>query len=132
MTNPLAIRDSLQTNFYRHPALLPTMSWLDSIPPLPPRDLKAASTPEGIELFWHESGEALDGDGAASYVIYRFEARRPKLIVDEQLLIVARCIGESCTRFMDKTADPKKKYTYVVTALDRLHNESRQAIVKVQ
>ena len=130
-TNPLAIRDSLQINFYQHPALVPTMPWLDSIAPLPPRDLKATMTPEGVELFWQQPTQALDGDGASSYVIYRFEGRRPRLTLDDPRFIVARCFGESSTRFLDRNADPKKKYVYVVTAVDRLHNESRETIVKV-
>jgi hypothetical protein len=33
---------------------------------------------------------------------------------------------------MDKSVDLKKKYVYVVTALDRLQNESRATIVRVQ
>ena len=108
-TNPLAIRDSLQNNFYRYPALVPAMTWLDSIPPLPPRDLKAAVTAEGVELFWQQSAEAMDGDGATSYVVYRFEGRRPRLRLDDPRHIVAQCMGESSTRFVDKTADPKRK-----------------------
>lgn len=131
-TNPLAIRDSLQTRFYNYPALPPTMPWLDSIPPLPPRDLKAAVVPEGIELFWQQPGQALDGDGASSYVVYRFEGRRPRLVLDDPRFIVARCLGESSTRFLDKTADAKKKYVYVVTAVDRLQNESRETVVRMQ
>ncbi|MDB5242195.1 MAG: glycoside hydrolase [Spirosoma sp.] len=131
-TNPLSIRDSLQTNFYRYPALVPTMPWLDSIPPLAPHDLKAAMTPEGIELFWQQPAPALDGDGASAYLIYRFEGRRPRLVFDDPRYIIARCFGESTTRFIDKTADLKKKYVYVVTAIDRLQNESRETIVRVQ
>ncbi|GAB4035476.1 glycoside hydrolase family 10 protein [Spirosoma gilvum] len=130
--NPLAIRDSLQTTFYRHLALAPTMPWLDSIPPLPPRDLKAAVTPEGVELFWEQSPEASDGDGAEAYLVYRFEGRRPHLLLNDPRYIVAHCIGEGTTRFVDKTADPKKKYLYAITALDRLRNESREMVIKVQ
>lgn len=131
-TNPLAIRDSLQTNFFRYPALVPTMPWLDSIPPLAPRELKAATVPEGIELFWQQPAPALDGDGASAYIIYRFEGRRPRLMLDDPRFIIARCFGEASTRFVDKSADLKKKYVYVVTAIDRLQNESRETIVRVQ
>ena len=130
--NPLAFRDSLQQTFYQYPALVPTMPWLDSIPPLPPRDLKAADTAEGIELFWQQPTEAQDGDGANSYVIYRFEGRRPRLRLNDPRCIVGRPIGESSTRFIDKTADPKKKYVYAITALDRLNNESREVLVRVR
>jgi uncharacterized lipoprotein YddW (UPF0748 family) len=129
--NPLGIRDSLQSNLYRHTALIPTMPWLDSIPPLPPRDVKAAMTPEGIELFWQQPAEAQDGDGANAYIVYRFEGRRPRLRLDDPRCMVAKCIGEETTRFVDKTADPKKKYIYVITALDRLQNESKEVAVKV-
>jgi uncharacterized lipoprotein YddW (UPF0748 family) len=129
--NPLAIRDSLQTNFYRYPALLPTMPWLDSIPPLPPRDVKAAMTSEGVELFWHQSVEASDGDGANAYIVYRFEGKRPQIRLDDPRNIVAHCIGEETTRFVDKTVDPQKKYVYAITAIDRLHNESREVLIKV-
>ncbi|WP_338874241.1 family 10 glycosylhydrolase [Spirosoma sp. SC4-14] len=131
-TNPLSIRDSLQTNFYRYPALVPPMTWLDSIPPLPPRDLKAADTAEGIELFWQQPDEAEDGDGANYYIVYRFEGQRPRLRLNDPRCIVGQCIGESTTRFIDKNVDPKKKYVYVVTAVDRLHNESKEVIVKVR
>jgi hypothetical protein len=108
------------------------MPWLDSIPPLAPHDLKAAMTPEGVELFWQQPAPALDGDGASAYIIYRFEGLRPRLMFDDPRFIIARCFGESSTRFMDKSADLKKKYVYVVTALDRLQNESRATIVRVQ
>lgn len=131
-TNPLAIRDSLQSNFYRYPALVPPMTWLDSIPPLAPRDLKVADTPEGIELFWQQPGEAQDGDGASYYIVYRFEGRPSRMRLDDPRCIVAQCIGEASTRFIDRTADPKKKYVYAVTAVDRLHNESREVTVKLR
>ncbi|WP_420151301.1 family 10 glycosylhydrolase [Spirosoma sp.] len=130
--NPMAINDSLQTNFYRHLALVPTMPWLDSIPPLPPYDLKAAVTPDGVELVWQKPSEARDGDGAATYLVYRFEGQRPRIRLNDPRCIVAKCVGGSTTRFLDKLANPKKKYVYAITALDQLHNESREITVRVQ
>ncbi len=131
-TNPLAIRDSLENNFYRHLALVPAMPWLDSIPPLPPRNLKLTKTLGGTELVWQQSAEAEDGDGANAYLIYRFEGLRPRLRLNDPRCIIAKCVGESTTRFVDKTADLNKKYVYVVTAIDRLNNESREVVVKIQ
>ena len=131
-TNPLSIRDSLQTNFYRHLALTPTMPWLDSVPPMPPHNLKATMTPDGVELFWQQSAEASDGDGANGYLVYRFEGRRPRIRLNDPRCIVAKCVGESTTRFVDKTADPLKKYVYAITAIDRLNNESKEVTISVQ
>ncbi|WP_093825636.1 glycoside hydrolase family 10 protein [Spirosoma endophyticum] len=130
--NPLSIRDSLQTNFYRHPALVPAMPWLDSIPPLPPRDLKVVTSPEAVELFWNQPAEAIDGDGANSYLVYRFEGRRLPVRLDDPRCIVGQCVGESSTHFIDKTADPRKRYVYVITSVDRLHNESREVAIRVR
>jgi len=130
--NPMAIRDSLQRNFYRYTALVPTMPWLDSIPPLPPRNLKAADTGEGVELTWHQSAEALDGDGANAYLVYRFDGRQARVKLDDPRFIIARCNGEETTHFIDKTAEQGKRYTYVITALDRLNNESREVLVRIR
>lgn len=36
ITNPNGWSDSLRQNYYKHPALLPPMLWIDSIKPIPP------------------------------------------------------------------------------------------------
>lgn len=128
-TNRLGVRDSLQTNLYKYPALVPPMTWIDSIPPLPVRDLKAARTESGVEIYWQSPDEARDGDLASYYVVYRFEGRYRQYRTDNPQRILSICPGEDNTRFIDRTADPKKKYTYIVTSFDRLHNESREVQV---
>ncbi|WP_019989521.1 glycoside hydrolase family 10 protein [Rudanella lutea] len=129
--NPLGVRDSLQNNLYKYPALIPPMTWKDSLAPEPVRDLKATATPSGVELFWHEPAPAADGDRARYYVVYRFEGRQRQFRTDNPQYILTICQGESNTRFIDKTANPNKRYTYVVTAFDRLHNESRETALLV-
>ncbi len=129
--NPLGVRDSLQNSLYKYPALIPPMAWKDSLAPQSPRDLKAAATPSGVELFWQEPGSAADGDRAKYYVIYRFDGRQRQFRTDNPQYILSICQGEGNTRYLDKTADPAKRYTYVVTAFDRLHNESKEVAVLV-
>lgn len=36
LKNPNSWNDSLQQNYYKYPALIPPMPWIDSIPPVPP------------------------------------------------------------------------------------------------
>jgi uncharacterized lipoprotein YddW (UPF0748 family) len=132
MLNPMAFRDSLQQNFYRYTALAPAMPWLDSIPPLPPRDLRVADTPDGVELHWLQPAPALDGDEANGYLVYRFEGHRPRIRLNDPRCIVGRCNGETSTQFVDRTADSHKKYVYVVTSIDRLNNESREVMVRIR
>ena len=45
--------------------------------------------------------------------------------------MVAVCY-EAQTRLQDPTAVRGKRYTYAITALDRLHNESEAAQIKVK
>lgn len=125
------VRDTLLTHFYRYPALIPPMPWKDPEPPLAPKDLKANPTPEGVELFWQEPGPAADGDKARYYVIYRFD-RKDKINLEDPTRIVAICVGEHTTRFIDRTAEPDKRYVYAVTSFDRLHNESSAIQVNVR
>ncbi len=129
--NPLGVRDSLQNDLYRLPALVPPMPWKDNVLPNMPRDLKATATPSGVELFWQAPAPASDGDRARYYVIYRFDGRQRQFRTDNPQYILSIAQGEDSTRYIDKTADPAKRYTYVVTAFDRLHNESKEVVVLV-
>jgi uncharacterized lipoprotein YddW (UPF0748 family) len=129
--NPLGVRDSLQNDLYRLPALIPPMPWKDAVAPNTPRDLKATAAPGGVELFWQEPTPATDGDRARYYVVYRFDGRQRQFRTDNPQYVLAICQGEANTHYFDKTADPAKRYTYVVTAFDRLHNESREVAVLV-
>ena len=105
------------------PALLPTMSWLDSLAPNPPAQLKATNNLSNIYLTWEKPSPATDGDTARYYVIYR----RPKgmAIKPENPAHILTIHASPITAYIDETAQPGKRYTYAVTAVDRLHNESR-------
>ncbi|WP_128545559.1 glycoside hydrolase family 10 protein [Larkinella soli] len=130
-SNLNGVRDSLLTDFYRYPALIPPMPWKDPEPPLAPKDLKATASPEGVELFWQEPAPAPDGDRANYYVVYRFD-RKGKVDLDDPRHILAICVGEHTTRFVDRTAEKDRRYAYVVTSVDRLHNESAPTEVTVR
>ncbi|WP_266362238.1 glycoside hydrolase family 10 protein [Tellurirhabdus rosea] len=131
MNNPYSFRDSLLTDLYRFPALVPAMPWKDAEPPYPPRSLKAMPTPGGVELAWQKPENAADGDAVRYYVLYRF-AEMDKLTTEDPRHILALCIGEQTNRYVDRTAEPDKKYTYVLTAVDRMHNESAPARLDIK
>ena len=121
--NPLGITDSLKNNYYKYPALPPEMLWLDSVPPYPPVALTAMATPKNtVELRWTAPPPAKDNEPVYGYVIYRFEAGDkldtddPKNILDIEY--------STHTGYTDDTAERGKTYRYIVTAIDRLKNES--------
>ncbi|WP_229252880.1 glycoside hydrolase family 10 protein [Dyadobacter helix] len=120
--NSLGFVDSLRTELFRYPALVPTMPWKDRIAPLSPKNLKATLLPQGLELFWEKPDPASDGESAWYYVIYRF-APDEKPTAHDPRNIVALCYeGE---HFVDATVQNGKRYVYYITAVDRLHNEGR-------
>ncbi|WP_396230049.1 family 10 glycosylhydrolase [Cytobacillus sp.] len=116
--NPLGIKDRLTNDLYKQPALIPTMPWLDHVSLQQPNLLHAARTINGIELTIEDN--PLNKD-TAYYAIYRLEEE--SIEGSANLIKTLRKNGEQ-QMFLDKTAEANKKYTYVITSLDRLHNES--------
>ncbi|WP_234736370.1 glycoside hydrolase family 10 protein [Tellurirhabdus bombi] len=124
-------RDSLLTDLNRYPALVPPMPWKDAEPPYPPRQAKAVPTPIGMELTWQQPEDAADGDKVRYYVVYRFNEEE-KVRTEDPRHILSICVGEKTTHYLDRTAKPGERYVYVLTAVDRLHNESALIRVNVQ
>ena len=67
-------------------------------------------------------------DEAKHYVVYRF-LRKEKVNLDDPSHIVAITHNEF---YKLPYEDGKTKYRYVVTALDRLHNESKPVSKKIK
>ncbi|WP_407644210.1 glycoside hydrolase family 10 protein [Falsibacillus albus] len=119
--NPLGIKDRLTNDVYKHPALIPTMPWLDHTPPKKPKLRKVVKKENGNELSIED--HQLNSD-TAYYAVYRFDGKhRGDIGNAENLLDTVRKTGGS-QKYVDESAEKGKTYTYVITALDRLHNES--------
>ena len=134
LANPLGFVDSLRADFYRYPALVPTMPWKDNVPPLAPRQLVQTTAPAAPQtrLGWLPPLPAPDGETARWYAVYRFPGRNTPvgaadLANPANLLGLTDSVGYAVTG----PPDPGR-YTYAVAALDRLHNESAPANVAVQ
>lgn len=111
-----AIRDSLEYSYNKYPALVPPMPWLDSTRPAAPV-LTAQHIDIGTLLKWHESNEK----PLTRYVVYRFVNNEPMdLERSDRILAV-----QQKTEFIDQDARKYKQCTYVVTALNRMWNESK-------
>lgn len=124
LTNNLAgVRDSLRINFYKYPALQPAMLWLDDVPPNPPQDLQVKVTNNGVHLNWADPSKAPDGERTYGYIIYRFN-EGDAIKTDDPKNIFRIAFDPSFKSFTDDTVLPDSRYTYVVTAIDRLKNES--------
>ncbi|MBS1630496.1 MAG: family 10 glycosylhydrolase [Bacteroidetes bacterium] len=106
------IEDSLRATD-AHIALVPTMPWLDSLAPAAPH-LSRTETGSGCFLQWSPG----DVD-ARHYAVYRFDKNEPIHLQDAaHILAITRE-----PQYLD--ASKQRDVVYVVTALDRLWNESK-------
>ncbi len=131
LADPLGFARRLRTAIYRHPALIPVMSWLGGSPPATPRALQAQLQPQGtsrwsVTLRWQDGPT---GQVATTYyAIYRLDGVASPdpcaLKTPTALLATQRGLGADWQVFVDQLAPPETLYTYYVTALDRLHHES--------
>lgn len=124
----LGFQDSLKNHFYKYPALVPPMPWIDSIPPAPPVALQARRGPSGLWLSWK------DGDSSGQttqYVIYRFAADQPRNFQDPSHILAILNVdpAQALQGFLDSTYHAPERMVYAITALDRLHNESQPSAV---
>ncbi|MET3114669.1 uncharacterized lipoprotein YddW (UPF0748 family) [Pedobacter sp. CG_S7] len=117
-----ATGDSLRNDLYKYPALPPQMPWLDDIVPNIPRNISVVAKADGIYLNWERPLHALDGETASGYVIYRFEEGEKISVLNPKNIL--KISFEDYTSFIDTDVEGGKRYTYLVTALDRLKNES--------
>ena len=118
----------LRNNYWRTPALQPLMPHIDKKAPKAPRKLKVVRMDDGEQvLFWTAPKGRGWKDEAVKYVVYRFE-QGEHLNIDDPSKIVK--ITTDC--LYPLPADQTGRYTYVVTALDRMQNESKMAKKKVK
>lgn len=118
--NPHRVEDALQNNYHRFPALIPSMPWKDNTPPLAPDNLLLHRDGNRVRLNWEIPQRASDGDFPSYFVVYRFLAsERIDLENPQKILHIGRT-----TTFTDTKTNRKESYTYAVTSVDRLHNES--------
>ncbi|SEL76254.1 glycoside hydrolase family 10 protein [Parapedobacter koreensis] len=129
--NAAGLRDSLQYNLYRYKSLPPSMPWLDSVPPEPPFGLlaQASKNAASITLHWQPSAPATDGDEAYGYVIYRFNEGE-ELDLNNPQHILHITYDHTQLTYTDNMVRRNGHYRYIVTAIDRLKNESMPSNIR--
>jgi uncharacterized lipoprotein YddW (UPF0748 family) len=122
-TSRLGFRDSLRTNFYKYPALLPRMPWRDDMAPEPATALTGTRHgADSVVLNWTAPADvANEFDRVKRFVLYRSE--NPVIDFSNPANIVA-ITPTPVTHYIDKQLPKDTTYYYTVTSLDRFHNES--------
>ena len=118
----------LKQVYYKYPALPPTSPFMDNKAPKKVRKLAVVGTDDGPVLMWTAPKAKTEMDRVVQYVVYCF-VKGERVDLSDPSHIVAIT---SNTYFNLPLLVEPGQYTYVVTALDRLHNESKLAKKKIK
>ena len=122
LSNKGYFTDSLRMDFYRFPSLVPPMPWKDAIAPLAPDSIHVSNNIKNIRLEWDVPIPAQDGELPNKYVVYRFENDEPINIQNPTKIISIQSAKKRY--FVDSDVFDANNYSYIVTSLDVLNNES--------
>ncbi|MCY1720601.1 family 10 glycosylhydrolase [Prolixibacteraceae bacterium Z1-6] len=115
--NLLGFQDSLQLHYYKNPALIPPMPWIDNTPPQPISKLKRS----GKKVKWQTFPATSEMDKPWQYVVYINEAGQTFNPEESGFIYDIAKLKELKFKRLNKK---KKKYEVRISVLDRLNNES--------
>ena len=118
----------LRNSYWKYPALQPLMPFLDDKAPKKPKAVKPVWTSDGYILFWQKPKAKKWGDEVNKFVVYRFAKGQPVNLNDPSNIVAITYD----TYYKLPYSDGNTAYTYVVTSLDRVGNESVAAKKKVK
>ncbi|MEE3385247.1 MAG: family 10 glycosylhydrolase [Prevotella sp.] len=108
----------LRNSYWKNPALQPEMPFIDDKAPKKVRKMKVINTEDGPVLFWTAPKGKGWKDEAVKYVVYRF-GQGEQVNTNDPSKIVA------ITNNTFYNIKENGRAVYVVTALDRMSNESK-------
>ncbi|MEB2272282.1 family 10 glycosylhydrolase [Bacillus safensis] len=114
--NPLNVKDRLIEESYRKPALIPEMPWLHQKAPKKPIIQSVKKTTDGAALQIKNDPHST----VSYYAVYRLTNKGTY-----ELLQTVRKGKGTITTIKDLPVNQKKMDTYKITALNRLHHESK-------
>lgn len=122
MNNEKGVADALKRKYHSTPAILPAYTHIDDRKPEEVRKVKTRWTERGFELQWRRRETDDELQKQIYFCIYRFRKGEKKDIENSSNLIATT----RDTYYLLPYDNGKTKYEYVVTAVDRLHNESKK------
>lgn len=113
------INKKIRKKFYKYPALVPQMNYIDSIPPESPINFSYIEDKDKYYLFWDIKKSETEMNKARFFVIYKFSGKtdfnNPEniyaIVKEPRIAIKKRFFGS--------------KAQIYITAVDRLFNESK-------
>lgn len=116
------VADSLRKYYHRSSALIPAYTHLHDRSPKEVKGLKAEWTEHGYMLRWRAQQSESNPELASYFVVYRFRVNEEKDLNNPDKIVAT-------TRnqyYLLPYSRGLEKYTYIVTSVDRFHNESKK------
>jgi len=121
--NPLGWNDSLQNNYYKYPALLPPMRWIDNEKPWPPIVERTITNDSVIQLTVKPDPRNLVE--IKYYVVYQYAADADNETFGNVPKYISRFVTTPEGFKLNENLSSKHySYRYLVTAVGRNNNES--------
>ena len=128
--NPNGWNDSLRNNYYRYPALLPSMRWIDNEKPWPPIVEKTISSDSVIQLVVRP--DPRNKVEIKYYVIYQYAMESHSETFGNVPRYLSRLVvSPKGFRFTDTLSSQHFSYRYVITAVGRNKNESELSEIAI-
>ena len=127
-SNKQQVVNEIKKDLWLTKTLVPPMPWKGGRAPHNPTQGRLEPVSNGIKLSW------VDKDvNTTYYAIYRMnKGSKIDINSDEsatKLIATVRKSDKDIQEFIDRESSSPNKVAYVVTALDRLHNESKELII---
>ncbi len=122
------LADSMKNDWYKNIALPPAMEWIDSTPPVKPENVHVVETKSGLLIDWNLPDAASDGEFPNYYLIYKFN-QNEEIDLSKPENIITKVLNKKTSFFNLNAID--ENAIYVITSVDRLHNESEGVVLKI-
>ncbi len=126
LRNPLGVQDSLISNLFKTPSLVPPTASLSKIPPATPQICRIAGSPSSVKLAWNICDIIAAEQMPYYFAIYRFQGETVGDFRNPRNLLATTAFNADAEKwtYEDQTAVEGEYYTYVVTAFNRPNVES--------
>lgn len=121
--NPYGWNDSLQNNYYKYPALLPPMRWLDNEKPWPPIVERTLTNDSIIKLTVRP--DPRNHREIKYYVVYQYAADSHTETFGNIPKFISRIVTEpKGFQLQESLSSEHYSYRYLITAVGKNNNES--------
>jgi len=125
--NYKGIASRLISDYHKYPSLIPAYTHMHKGKPKKVKNIREIYTAKEHVIEWRTNSKQGDPESAVYYVIYRF-AEGEKENLDNARNIVAT---SRVPYYVLPYEGGRKKYKYVITAVDAFHNESKGSSKKI-